>query len=136
LLPFDHLTISLRFKSGPASNKVDVLKQLILAGVDIFRSEPLFLFLFSTPLIKNSSVFFDRLNFSHGQHSEFTQIHANIKEASAAVGIPVGILADLQGPKFRTGMMENDGATVNKGDVISVVTRSFSSIIFPTSFLP
>jgi pyruvate kinase len=44
-----------------------------------------------------------RLNMSHGDYSDHEQNYANVRAASAATGRPVGVLADLQGPKIRLG---------------------------------
>ena len=64
---------------GPASSSVDVIDEMILAGVDVFR-----------------------LNFSHGSAEEQAHRAKLIRERSVALDHIVGILADLQGPKIRT----------------------------------
>ncbi len=65
---------------GPASDPEDVLTGLIKAGVDIFR-----------------------LNMAHGD-TEVSQVRLNrIRKISAALDTPVGVLADLAGPKMRLG---------------------------------
>lgn len=68
---------------GPASMDKEMLKQLILAGMNVAR-----------------------LNFSHGTHAEHAARIACIRELSDELGIPVGILQDLQGPKIRVGILE------------------------------
>lgn len=70
---------------GPASNSPKVIEQLIKKGVDVFR-----------------------LNFSHGSHSEHQKTINLIRFASKKIDQPVAILADLQGPKIRTGKTENN----------------------------
>jgi pyruvate kinase len=69
---------------GPASEKR--LDEMILAGVNVFR-----------------------LNFSHskGDFSLITPTIQNIREASTRLNIPVAILGDLQGPKFRIGELKD-----------------------------
>jgi pyruvate kinase len=57
-----------------------MLTKLFEAGVDVFR-----------------------LNMSHGSHDEIAKRHAIIREIEQASGRPIGILADLQGPKLRVG---------------------------------
>ncbi|MBE7418776.1 MAG: pyruvate kinase [Ideonella sp.] len=65
---------------GPASSSADVIDQLFVAGVDVFR-----------------------LNFSHGSADDHrARVHA-IRAAEARHGRPIAILADLQGPKLRVG---------------------------------
>src|SRR5688572_12243275 len=65
---------------GPASSSPDRLRALFEAGVDVFR-----------------------LNFSHGSHDQKRQLFQDIREIEADTGRPIGILADLQGPKLRLG---------------------------------
>ena len=47
-----------------------------------------------------------RLNFSHGDANAHREAAANVREAAEAVGRPVALLGDLQGPKIRTGPVE------------------------------
>jgi pyruvate kinase len=47
-----------------------------------------------------------RLNFSHGSHEDHARTIQRVREASARLSKPIGILADLQGPKIRTGTLE------------------------------
>ena len=76
---------------GPACG--NRIPELIAAGVDVFR-----------------------LNFSHGTHAVHGQAIANIRAASKAAGRPVGILADLQGPKIRVGKVIDGGITLVNGE--------------------
>ena len=70
---------------GPASADVEVLEELLKAGLDIVR-----------------------LNFSHGDHESHARALENIETASQSTGIPVAVLADLCGPKIRLGDLEAD----------------------------
>src|SRR6266700_3385984 len=65
---------------GPASAGGERLRALFDAGVDVFR-----------------------LNFSHGTHAEKRQLFEDIRRVESDTGRPIGILADLQGPKLRLG---------------------------------
>jgi pyruvate kinase len=65
---------------GPASSSPEVLARLFQAGADVFR-----------------------LNFSHGTHEDHAARFAMIRELETRVGRPIGILADVQGPKLRVG---------------------------------
>ncbi|MFV0474474.1 MAG: pyruvate kinase [Pikeienuella sp.] len=65
---------------GPASSDRAMIKALFEAGADVFR-----------------------LNMSHGSHEEVGRRHAIIREVEHELGRPIGILADLQGPKLRVG---------------------------------
>ena len=67
---------------GPASQSEAVLEQLILAGMNVAR-----------------------MNFSHGTHAEHSERIALIRKVAARLGVSVGILQDLQGPKIRVGVL-------------------------------
>lgn len=69
---------------GPASNNLDILRQMIAAGVNVVR-----------------------LNFSHGSADEKKILVNTVREAAKAEGKIVGILADLQGPKIRIAKFKN-----------------------------
>ena len=85
---------------GPASSDREILRKLIVAGVDIFR-----------------------LNFSHGTHEQKGEIIKTVLELNKELKVHTGILADLQGPKIRIGQMENDGIDLKAGDVITLVNE-------------
>jgi pyruvate kinase len=65
---------------GPASSTAKVLARLFHGGADVFR-----------------------LNFSHGTHEDHAARVALIRELEEKAGRPIGILADVQGPKLRVG---------------------------------
>jgi pyruvate kinase len=65
---------------GPASRTPEMIKALAIAGVDVFR-----------------------LNFSHGSHDDHAAVFDNVRAVEMIVNRPLGILADLQGPKLRLG---------------------------------
>src|SRR6202050_1205828 len=71
---------------GPASSSPQVLEQLLLAGVNMFR-----------------------LNFSHGTQEEHGEVFHAVRKLSAKHSRPAAILADLQGPKIQVGMLPADG---------------------------
>ncbi len=77
---------------GPASSSPSMLRLLHQAGVDVFR-----------------------LNFSHGDHDKTRAIMRAIREAEAETGDPIAVFADLQGPKIRTGVLQNDGIDLKYG---------------------
>ncbi|HWQ83558.1 MAG TPA: pyruvate kinase [Anaerolineales bacterium] len=78
---------------GPASQDQAKLLQLIKAGMDVAR-----------------------LNFSHGTHDYHLETIKNLRAASAEAKKPVTILQDLQGPKIRTGELENGAVQLKAGD--------------------
>ncbi|MBI5296263.1 MAG: pyruvate kinase [Chloroflexi bacterium] len=65
---------------GPASQSEELIEKLILAGMNVAR-----------------------MNFSHGTHEQHAERIATIRRVSARLGVPIGILQDLQGPKIRVG---------------------------------
>ena len=77
---------------GPACAERDQLRRLLLAGVDLFR-----------------------LNFAHGEHGWLAGIIESIRGLSEELGRPIGILADLAGPKIRLGELPADGVICPEG---------------------
>lgn len=77
---------------GPASNSPEKIGELFDSGIDVFR-----------------------LNFSHGTHADHARTHGYIREVEAARKRPIGILADLQGPKIRVGTFKNKSAELETG---------------------
>jgi len=61
-----------------------------------------------------------RLNFSHGSHDEHQARYELVREAARATGTPIGVLADLQGPKIRLGKFANGKAIWNTGDHVII----------------
>lgn len=80
---------------GPASGDAAMIKTLFLAGVDVFR-----------------------LNFSHGSHEDHASRVKIIRDLEESFGVPVGILADMQGPKLRVGKFKNDSIALTEGQTI------------------
>jgi len=62
-----------------------------------------------------------RINFSHADYDDVKEKVKTIRKLSKETGHSVAILADLQGPKLRVGVMKGD-VIVNNGDVISFIT--------------
>ena len=72
---------------GPATSSEDRLEQLMRAGMNVAR-----------------------LNFSHGTHQVHEQVIERVRAISARLSYPVAILLDLQGPKIRTGALQDGPA--------------------------
>ena len=83
---------------GPATNTKKVLKEMIEEGADVFR-----------------------INFSHANYDDVSKRIAMIRELNEKYGYNTAILADLQGPKLRVGIMGNE-VVVSKGDTITFET--------------
>ncbi len=85
---------------GPASSNKEVLLSLIKAGVDVCR-----------------------LNFSHGSQDVHQGVINTIKEINKEYNTNVGILADLQGPKIRIGLVKEGGIVLKNGSHIKITTK-------------
>jgi pyruvate kinase len=83
---------------GPATSTKSVLKDMIVAGVDVFR-----------------------INFSHADYKDVADRIQMIRELNEELGTYTSILADLQGPKLRVGVMAGE-VVVAPGDEITFVT--------------
>ena len=64
-----------------------------------------------------------RLNFSHGDADTHREAAANVREAAEAVGRPIALLGDLQGPKIRTGAVEGTFQRLVRGRSVALVAH-------------
>src|SRR5262245_48071582 len=64
-----------------------------------------------------------RLNFSHGDHADHQQRYEWVREAATALGRPVGILADLQGPKIRLGRFAEGPVMWANGETVVITNE-------------
>ena len=83
---------------GPACSSREVIKEMIDAGVNVFR-----------------------VNFSHADYEDVKERIQIIRSLNEEFGYNTAILADLQGPKLRVGVMKED-VVVNPGDIITFQT--------------
>ena len=79
---------------GPASRSPEILEKLILAGLNVAR-----------------------INFSHGTQVQHEETIATIRQVSEKLGVAVGILQDLQGPKIRVGELA-EPIQLSEGDTV------------------
>ncbi|MGF6690633.1 MULTISPECIES: pyruvate kinase [Pseudomonas] len=77
---------------GPAIKGIDDIRQLVEAGVNLFR-----------------------LNFSHGEHADHAQRYQWVREVERQLNYPIGILMDLQGPKLRVGRFADGKVNLERG---------------------
>lgn len=93
---------------GPAVSSYEDTLELVRAGVNVAR-----------------------LNLSHGTYLVHEGVYRNIRRAEAEVGLPIAVLADLQGPKIRLGTFEagpyeletGDSFEITIDDIVGDVTR-------------
>ena len=85
---------------GPSCSKKSIIKQMIKNGVNVFR-----------------------INFSHASHQEIIEQINLIRSLSEESNANISILADLQGPKLRIGIVK-ENSTVKKGDILEFLTEN------------
>mgnify|MGYP003561791824 CR=1 FL=1 len=71
---------------GPASSNKKTIREMVLAGVNVFR-----------------------INFSHGDHEFVRDVIKSIREVDRSLNTYTAILGDLQGPKIRLGALKKEG---------------------------
>ena len=86
---------------GPASKSPRIIDRLIQAGMDVAR-----------------------LNFSHGTHEDHAKNIVALRAAAAKAGKPIAILADLQGPKIRTGALAGGTPVILRTGQTFVITTA------------
>ncbi len=78
---------------GPASSSPEMIRRLFEGGVDVFR-----------------------LNFSHGDHAGHAENIVKIRAVESELGRPIGIIADMQGPKLRVGTFADGSVQLTAGE--------------------
>ena len=86
---------------GPSSSSKDILREMISAGMNVCR-----------------------VNFSHGSYDDHKGVIYSIRELNEELGSHVAILADLQGPKIRTGEMQDSGVLLENGKTVLIQTEN------------
>ena len=85
---------------GPASDSVEMLKSMIMAGMNVAR-----------------------LNFSHGDFDSHAATIRNIRDSAAAIGRQVAIMGDLPGPKMRIGSLQEEVLWLRRGDSFTLTSE-------------
>lgn len=83
---------------GPASSSPEMIRKLILAGMDVAR-----------------------LNFSHGSYEDHGTVIGHLRQISAELDTPVTIMQDLQGPKVRVSGLPGGEIELHQGDIVTLV---------------
>jgi len=91
---------------GPASSSPERLSELVAAGMDVAR-----------------------LNMSHGDYADHERNLRSVREAAAAAGRPVGVLADLQGPKIRLGRFANGKEKLHVGATFAITVENIEGTV-------
>jgi pyruvate kinase len=85
---------------GPSSSSPEKIRALFEAGADIFR-----------------------INMSHTSHADLAEIHGRVRELEKEMDRPIGILADLQGPKIRLGTMPGGASAFASGAQVRLLRK-------------
>ncbi len=85
---------------GPASDSPETVRQLLRAGVDVFR-----------------------LNASHGTQEDLGRRIRTVRGLAGELGLHTGILLDLQGPKIRLGTFEGGRCSLRTGEYFTITTE-------------
>ncbi len=103
---------------GPAVSDADKLYQLAAEGMDVAR-----------------------LNFSHGEHKDFERIIKDLRDIEDRLGRPIGILADVQGPKIRVGRLWGGSVELKEGEIVYITAEGIvggkqpgGEIVIPTGY--
>jgi pyruvate kinase len=89
---------------GPSSNTYEILLELVKTGVNLFR-----------------------FNFSHGTHDQHKLVFEHIHKINRVYKLNIGILADLQGPKIRIGMVKDNHIEIFQGDELTITSTEVIS---------
>jgi len=84
---------------GPASSSKEALKGMVESGMNIAR-----------------------LNFSHAKYDDLKSVIQSIRELNQEMGLHIGLLADLQGPKIRLGEVAEGGVEIRSGHQLVITT--------------
>lgn len=85
---------------GPATDDIEVLKEMIHAGMNVAR-----------------------FNFSHGSHDEHLQRINLVRDARSQLGKPVSLMLDTKGPEIRTGTYASGKVSIVEGQSFTLTTR-------------
>ncbi len=88
---------------GPATSSPETLRELVAAGLDVAR-----------------------LNLSHGTHDDHSASLTNLRAAAEAENRPIGVLADLQGPKIRLGTFADGAVELHEDDEFVITIEDVS----------
>ena len=89
---------------GPASDDEDTIQAFVEAGMAVAR-----------------------INFSHGTHGDHARRIEMVRGVAGAAGRPVAILADLQGPKLRVGLLPAEGVPLTEGETVTLTDQATTS---------
>jgi pyruvate kinase len=89
---------------GPSTGSATRIEQLVKAGMNVAR-----------------------LNLSHGTYREHAHYIQNVRKLSSRLAVPIALLIDLPGPKYRTGKVKGGQVRLKKGAQVTLTTRQVES---------
>ena len=95
MIPFNQTKIICTV--GPASESIEVMQGLVLAGMDVIR-----------------------MNFSHGDHAQHKRMIDTITKINENLGTNVATLLDTKGPEIRTHSFKDGKVTIKEGTVVTI----------------
>lgn len=84
---------------GPSSQDYKTIEKMVKAGVNVFR-----------------------LNFSHGSYQNHAELVRKIRKVEKELSVPIAIMQDLQGPKFRLGYLPELGVDLRIDEKVIIIT--------------
>lgn len=85
---------------GPACSDISVMEEMVRSGLDVFR-----------------------FNMSHGRHEQHLEGFNKVKQINKAHGLNIAILADLQGPKIRIGLVRDNMEVLEQGREVEITNK-------------
>lgn len=85
---------------GPACSDISVMEEMVRSGLDVFR-----------------------FNMSHGHHEQHLEGFNKVKQINKAHGLNIAILADLQGPKIRIGLVRDNMEVLEQGREVEITNK-------------
>ena len=85
---------------GPASNEIEIMKELIQAGLNVAR-----------------------FNFSHGTHDSHRETANKMRQAAKELDAPVALMLDTKGPEIRTKALSTDSVFLEAGNTFTLTIR-------------
>ena len=98
---------------GPASESAEVVSEMVKAGMNAVR-----------------------LNFSHGTHEQHARLISQVRKIEKETDEPIAIVADLQGPKIRVGLLPEKGLDLKIGEIVNLNTSliDYQNGVLPVNF--
>ena len=95
---------------GPATASLKTIRAVLRAGADVIR-----------------------LNFSHGDHKTHARAIGDVRKVAAELGRSIPIMQDLQGPRFRVGVLPGHQMQLKRGQTVTIANRARGGAAIPVT---